>query len=112
MMRKHKEDVIMTDKTIDLDLHRGMAAQHATELRRLVSEVEANQAALRLRQEEVERQLLALPAENWPQAAEKARYLLGLYAATAANGDARTKRLIAAVLEDFDRLSGATACPT
>jgi len=64
----------MTDKTIDLDLHRGMSAQHATELRRLVSEVEVNQAALRRGQEEVERQLLARPAESWPQAAEKARY--------------------------------------
>jgi hypothetical protein len=99
----------MTDKTIDLDLRRGMAAQHATELRRLVSEVEANQATLRRRQEEVERQLVASPAENWQQAAEKARYLLGLYAATAARGDARTRKLIDAVLEDFDRLSGTSS---
>jgi hypothetical protein len=96
---------IMTDKTIDLDLHRGMSAQHATELRRHISEVEANQATLRRGQEEVERHLLAPPAENWPQAAEKARYLLGLYAASAVRGDARIPRLIAAVLEDFDRLS-------
>ncbi|MBN9491583.1 MAG: hypothetical protein J0H44_30465 [Alphaproteobacteria bacterium] len=95
----------MTDKTIDLDLHRGMSAQHATELRRLVSEVEVNQAALRRGQEEVERQLLARPAESWPQAAEKARYLLGLYAVSTARGDARVARLIACVLEDFDRLS-------
>ena len=94
----------MTDKTIDLDLHRGMSAQHDTELRRLVSEVEANQAALRRGQEEVERQLLSLPATTWPQAAAKARYLLGLYAASSTGGDARIPRLIAAVLEDFDRL--------
>ena len=33
----------MTDKTIDLDRHRGMAAQKATGLRRLLSEVEANE---------------------------------------------------------------------
>src|SRR5438445_10721579 len=98
----------MTDKTIDLDMRRGMAAQHATELRRLVSEVDANQATLRRRQEEVERQLVASPAENWQQASEKARYLLGLYAATAASGDARTRKLISAVLEDFDRLSGTS----
>lgn len=97
----------MTDKTIDLDLHRGMAAQHATELRRLVSEVEANEETLRRGREEVERQLLARPAETWPQAAEKARYLLGLYAASSARGDVRISRLIAAVLEDFDRLSEA-----
>jgi hypothetical protein len=96
---------IMTDKTIDLDLHRGLSAQHETELRRLVSEVEANQAALRRGQEEVERQLLTLPATTWPQAAEKARYLLGLYADSITGGDARVPRLITAVLEDFDRLS-------
>ena len=95
----------MTDKPIDLDQHRGMAAQQATELRRLVSEVEANEAALRGREDEVERQLLALPAESWPQAADKARYLLGRYAATVAAGDGRIRTLISAVLEDFDRLS-------
>jgi hypothetical protein len=33
----------MTDKTIDLDQHRGMAAQKATDLRRLLAEVEANE---------------------------------------------------------------------
>jgi hypothetical protein len=96
---------IMTDKTIDLDLHRGLSAQHETELRRHISEVEANQAALRRAQEEVERRLLAEPAESWSQAADKARYLLGLYAASTARGDARIARLIAAVLDDFDRLS-------
>jgi hypothetical protein len=33
----------MTDKTIDLDQHRGMAAQKATDLRRLLADVEADQ---------------------------------------------------------------------
>jgi hypothetical protein len=32
----------MTEKTLDLDQHRGMAAQKATELRRLLANVEAN----------------------------------------------------------------------
>ena len=95
----------MTDKPVTLDRHRGLAAQKATELRRLLSEVEANEAALRARQEAVEHQLLAEPAESWRQAAEKARYLLGRYASTAAGGDARTKQLVAAVLQDFDRLA-------
>jgi hypothetical protein len=40
----------MTDKAIELDEHRGMAAQKATDLRRLLADVEANEAALRLRQ--------------------------------------------------------------
>ena len=44
----------MTDKTIDLDGRRGMEAQKATDLRRLLAEVEANERSLRLRQEELE----------------------------------------------------------
>ena len=40
----------MTEKTIDLDKHRGMAAQKATDLR--------------LRQDELEAHLLAAPAAN------------------------------------------------
>lgn len=61
----------MTDKTIDLDQHRGMASQKATELRRLLADVEANEKTLRARQEELETHLLAAPAGNWPDAAEK-----------------------------------------
>jgi len=71
----------MTEKTIDLDQHRGMAAQKATDLRRLLADVEANEKALRLRQDELEAHLLAAPAANWREAAEKARYLLNLFAA-------------------------------
>lgn len=95
----------MTDKTIDLDQHRGMAAQKATELRRLLSEVAANETALRLRQDELEAHLIAAPAENWHEAAERARYLLNLFAATLSAEDPRRKKLIAAVLADFERLS-------
>ena len=69
----------MTDKTIDLDQHRGMAAQKATELRRLLADVETNEKTLRLRQAELESHLLAAPAANWQEAAEKARYLLNLF---------------------------------
>ncbi|HTG22847.1 MAG TPA: hypothetical protein VK681_22585 [Reyranella sp.] len=39
----------MTDKTIDLDQCRGMEAQKATDLRRLLAEVEANEHSLRAR---------------------------------------------------------------
>ena len=79
----------MTDKTVDLDQHRGMAAQKTTELRRLLADVEANQQTLRLRQAELESHLLAAPAANWHEAAEKARYLLNLFAATLAAQDPR-----------------------
>lgn len=95
----------MTDKSIDLDQHRGMAAQKATDLRRLLSEVEANENALRMRQEELESHLVAAPAENWHEAAEKARYLLKLFSAALAAQDPRRQQLIAAVLADFDRLA-------
>lgn len=95
----------MTDKTIDLDHHRGMAAQKATELRRLLADVEANEKALRLGRDELETHLLAAPAANWYEAVEKARYLLNLFAATPAAEDPRRQQLIAAVLADFKRLS-------
>jgi len=99
----------MTTITIDLDGRRGMAAQKATELRRLLSEVEADQQALRQRQQELEEQLLAAPASGWSEAADKARYLLSLFASTPAGQDPRRQMLIARVLEDFMRLSSEPA---
>lgn len=96
----------MTDKPIDLDHHRGMSAQKATGLRRLLAEVESNERSLRLRQDELETQLLSAPAANWHDAAEKARYLLNLFAVTLGAQDPRRQKLIAAVLADFKRLSG------
>jgi len=94
----------MTERTIDLDQHRGMAAQKATDIRRLLAEVEANEKSLRLRQDELESQLVAAPASSWHDAAEKAHYLLTLFAATPAAQDPRRQKLIAAVLDDFKRL--------
>jgi hypothetical protein len=94
----------MTEKTIDLDQRRGMAAQKATDVRRLLAEVEANEKALRHRQEELETHLLSAPARNWGEAAEKARYLLKLFAGSLTDQDPRKQKLIAAVLDDFERL--------
>jgi hypothetical protein len=99
----------MTDKAIELDAHRGMMAQKATELRRLLAEVEADEMALRLRQEELEVHLLAAPAANWSEAAEKVRYLLKLFAATSTAQDPRRQTLITHVLDDFARLSAEAA---
>jgi hypothetical protein len=95
----------MTKQTIELDMRRGMAAQKATELRRLMSEVAANEQALRSRQQELEEQLLATSATTWPEAADKARYLLSLFASSPVAQDPRRQMLIARVLEDFVRLS-------
>ncbi len=101
----------MTDKTIDLDKHRGMASQKETRLRRLHAEVRAQRDALRDRQEALEEQLVAAPAESWEEAAEKARYLLTLFAASIDAQDPRRQKLIAAVIDDFRRLSGEPSDP-
>jgi hypothetical protein len=54
-----------------------MAAQKATRVRRqLAAAVDADHAALRERQEELERLLLTAPATSWVEAVAKARYLL------------------------------------
>jgi hypothetical protein len=63
----------MTGKPVDLDHRRGMAAQKATNLRRLLAEVAANEQALRSAQDELEAQLIAAPASTWEEAAEKVR---------------------------------------
>ncbi len=101
----------MTDTTIDLDKHRGMAAQKATELRRLLAEVREDEHALRARQEALEEQLIAAPAVTWEDASEKARYLLSLFASSLAGQDPRRKQLIVAVLDDFTRLSREMSGP-
>jgi hypothetical protein len=104
-MPSDRWEMAMTDNAIELDEHRGMAAQKATDLRRLLADVEANEKALRVRQDELEAHLIAAPAANWQEAAEKARYLLNLFAGTLWAQDPRRQMLIAAVLADFQRLS-------
>lgn len=96
----------MTDHTVDLDKHRGMAAQKATDLRRALAEVETNLKELRERETALENQLLTVPAASWPEAAAKARYLLNIYAASLPSEDTRHRALVAALFDDFARLSG------
>ena len=98
----------MTDNPIELDKHRGMAAQKATDIRRVLADVEANAKLLRDKQGVVEIQILAAPAESWPEAVAKARYVLNLYAAGLAATDTHHRDLVAAVLADLTRLSGET----
>jgi hypothetical protein len=95
----------VSDDPAVLDEHRGMAAQKATEIRRHLAEVEAQQAALEQRQAELERFLLAAPSASWAEAVEKARYLIMLLANTSAGRDPRRQKIIAGVLDDFRRLS-------
>jgi hypothetical protein len=94
----------MTDQTIDLDMRRGMMAQKATDVRRLVNEVAADQAKLKARQEELEKFLISAPATSWLEAVEKARYLLSLFGATSEAQDPRRQKLISNLLADFERL--------
>ena len=95
----------MSDNPVDLDKHRGMASQKATDIRRMLAEAEDNAKVLRDRQGVVESQLLSAPAASWPEAAAKARYVLNLYAADLAASDTHHRDLVAAVLADFVRLS-------
>ena len=96
---------IMTDDPVELDEHRGMAAQKSTEIRRRLLEVQADQAALRRRQEEFERHALAAPSTTWAEAAAEARYLILLFAETSEARNPRRQELIANVLDDLVRLS-------
>jgi len=95
----------MSSEPTDLDQHRGMAARKAVSIRRVLADVEKNARDLRDRQALLENQLLAVPADSWPEAAAKARYILNLYAASLSPDDTRHRDLVAAVFEDFARLS-------
>ncbi|HKG99856.1 MAG TPA: hypothetical protein VKB08_03910 [Bradyrhizobium sp.] len=95
----------MSDEPLDLDSHRGMAAQKATDIRRILADVENNAKDLRDRQAVLENQLLSVPAASWPEAAAKARYIFNLYAAGLAADDTHHRDLVSAVLADFNQLS-------
>jgi hypothetical protein len=96
----------VTEIPIDLDKHRGMAEQKATDIRRVLADVETNAKLLRETQGVVEIQLLAVPATSWPEAVAKARYVLNLYSASLAASDTHHRDLVTAVLADLTRLSG------
>jgi len=95
----------MSDTPVELDTHRGMAAQKATGIRRMMADAEGHAALLRDRQMQIEAQLLTVPAASWPEAAAKAQYVLTLYAATLGVQDSRHRDLVTAVLADFTRLT-------
>lgn len=95
----------MTDDPVDLDTRRSAEGRIAADIRRhSLKDFEADQRALRLRQEELEVQLLAQPAANWHEAALKAQYLIRRYSETAEASDARRQELIEHTLGDLARL--------
>jgi hypothetical protein len=94
----------MPDDPVELDAHRGMAAQKATGLRRILAEAEAHATSLRERQLQIETELLKSPAASWSEAAGKARYVLNLYYASLSAQDTHHRDLVASILKDFARL--------
>jgi hypothetical protein len=104
-------DAALDNSPTVLDQHRGMAAQVATELRRMRAEVEADQSALRERRDQLEKLLASTKSTSWEDAVEKARYLLSLFAETPAAADPRRQRLMTDLLADFDRLLGDSMDP-
>jgi hypothetical protein len=95
----------VSDSPLYLDERRGMAAQKATDIRRILADVENNAKDLRDRQAILETQLLSVPATSWPEASAKARYVLNLYAAGLGSDDSHHRDLVTAILADFSRLS-------
>ncbi len=96
----------MTDDPVELDEHRGMAAQQQTEARRShLARFQAEREAMLARQEELENLLVAEPAETWAEVAAAAQYLIQLYALTSEAQDQRRKELIERTLEDLTRFS-------
>jgi hypothetical protein len=91
----------MTDIPVELDQHRGMAAQKPTDLRRALAEVENNVEELRECKSDLENRLMTVPATSWPEAAAKARYLLNLYVASLPSEDTRHRALVSALFDDF-----------
>jgi hypothetical protein len=95
----------MSDGPVELDGRRGMAAQKAAETRRQTREVEADQAAVRHRQDELGQALASGPATTWPELGARASYLISPFAATPEGKDPRHGKLIGSVLADIRRLS-------
>ncbi len=91
----------MPSDSIDLDERRSDADQRATEIRRRFEGVRQDQARLEQRQKEFEAFVLAGPAENWPEAAAKAQYLIQLLVDAYAVRDPRQRELIDSVFKDF-----------
>ena len=91
-----------SDGPIDLDARRGMGAQKATEIRRRLQEVRADQDSLRKRQKQLEKILRSAPAKTQYEVAVKARYLIQLFAATAEAREPRRQKLIRETLEELD----------
>ena len=97
--------MMTTDKPVQLDEHRGMAAQKSTETRPRSLEVLADHVALLGRQEEFERHAVSAPSTTWCEVAEKATFDFRLFRCNTQGREPRRQELIARVLDDFAGLS-------
>ncbi len=96
---------------VSLDKHRGLRAQKEIERRRMRTHIRADQDELRKTRASLEEHLFARPAATWSEAADKCRYILGLFATTGEAQDPRYKLLISGALEDLARLQADEAKP-
>ncbi len=97
--------VTSTDDPVDLDLHRSPESKMEIEERRhVVLNLTSAEAARRKDNAELGAQMLAMPARTWPEAMEKAQFLLRRYSATPEAHDARIQKLIRRALSDMARL--------
>src|SRR4029453_13709781 len=95
----------VTDTPIELDKHRGMAAQKATDIRRVIADVEANAKLLRDKQGVVEIEILAAPPPSWPGAGPKGLFVLTLFPPGLPATDPHPRALVSGVLAALPRLS-------
>ena len=94
----------MTEIPIELDKHRGMAEQKATDIRRVIADVEANAKLLRDKQGVLNREPRHA-SHLVPEAVAKARYVSTCYSAGLPATDTHHRDLVSAVLADLTRLS-------
>lgn len=98
----------MADDPVNLDKHRGMAAQRATEVRRGRSRrQESERVSSRDRHKEIDRILASAPAADWAEAAKNARFLIELLSGGSLAQDCHYRALMARVLQDIDNLAHA-----
>jgi hypothetical protein len=97
----------MTDKPVNLDARRSTDNQSAVAFRRHDARLcrADNLPLAHMRDVALHAQLLAGPADTWPEIARKTMFLLDRYAITAEAQDMRVQILIKRVLCDIARLT-------
>lgn len=90
----------MTNDPVDLDTRRSADERRTMEARRRIIEMNADNAALRRRQDDLE----YLLTQSWPEATRKAEYLIKLFANTPQAQDPEIRQLVASTLKELREL--------